>query len=183
MRQFLLLLACPLAIAAQGLPAGWEIEEMTNTVIGHAQRLAPLLEKAQPQWWIEQGAPAIYAEQYKSAVSEVGYTEQTAQELGSRPQRLAKALELYLRMQAMEATVTSIADVIERRQNEALAAEIRAVLSEAAPQRFRLREYLTELASTQEDQIEIMDGEAQRCRANLIEARPASAPKRPASKR
>ena len=66
---------------------------------------------------------------------------------------------------------------LRKYQNPALADLIESVAAEDRASEDRLKQYLLELASEKEQQIDVMDQEAQRCRA-ILSRQPAE-PARP----
>jgi len=168
-----LLLAC-LAAAAQsgGLRPEWDIRQSLAVLIADSKRLQPMLAEVNPREWMAKGAPEAYVAQWQALRDEIGYLERTATELARRPERLSLALETYLRLQAIESMMRSFTEGVRRYNNPAVADLLLGVMDENAASASRLREYLVELAANLEAELQILDKEAQRCRADLIN-RPA----------
>jgi len=166
-----------LALIAGGLPlAGqqpaelapeWEIRKSLAALVEETQRLKPLLEAIKPEQWSAQGAPAGYAEQLKSVLAAMDYLRVSADELAAQPDRLTKALETYFRMQSLEALLGSLSEGVRRYQNPALADLLNGAVNRGASSREMLRRYLVDLAAAKEEELKVMDAEAQRCRAGL----------------
>jgi hypothetical protein len=73
---------------------------------------------------------------------------------------------------------------VRRYQNPAVGDLMISVMAANSTNRDQLRQYITDLAETKEQEFQIVDKEAQRCRGNLVRqapARPAAAPKPPAA--
>ncbi len=158
-----------------GLSPEWETRKMLAALAAQAQRLPPLLEQVRPQEWVAHGAPETYVAQWKSTQTEVGYLVRTATTLSERPERLTLALETLFRMQALEAFLNSLAEGVRRYQNPALADLLQGLMGENAANRERLRQYVIDLAAVREQEFEVADHEAQRCRAFLLRQPPAPA--------
>ncbi|MSV36299.1 MAG: hypothetical protein EXQ47_11985 [Bryobacterales bacterium] len=167
---------------AQGVSAPWDTSKDIASLMEQAERLNPLLEQLTPQQWEAQGAPATYTTQWRLARSEVGYLMGAAQALRRQPEKLTLALEALFRLQAVEAQVNSLVDGVRRYQNPAVAELLVSVLGANATNRDQLRQYVSDLAQTKEQEFQIVDREAQRCRGSLVQppARPAAPKPAPA---
>ncbi|HEV2200911.1 MAG TPA: hypothetical protein VGR73_13905 [Bryobacteraceae bacterium] len=183
MRILHLLLLCPTLPAlavAQGVSAPWDISQTAKDLSAQAARLTPLLDQLTPEEWQAKGAPATYVEQRRNTRDEVGYLVGAADNLGKQPEKLTVALETYFRMQAVESQMASLIDGVRHYQNPAVGDLIVSVLAANSANRDQLRQYITDLAQTREQEFLIADKEAQRCRGVLTRqpaARPAAAPK------
>jgi hypothetical protein len=114
----------------------------------------------------------------------VGYVLRAADALGKQPEKLSLAFETYFRMQAVEAQINSLVEGVRRYQNPAVGDLMISVMAANSTNRDQLRQYITDLAETKEQEFRIVDQEAQRCRGILVRqapARPAAAPKPPAA--
>ncbi len=184
MKHFLPLLIIPLALPlsawAQGVSAPWDISQTLGSLAEGAQRLTPILEQLTPEKWEAKGAPATYTEQWRNARSEVGYLLGAAQSLRKQPEKLTLALETLFRLQAVESQVSSLVDGVRRYQNPAVGDLLVSVVAANSSNRDQLRQYVTDLAQTKEQEYQIVDKEAQRCRGTLM--RQPAAPKPPSSK-
>lgn len=186
MRRFALaltLLAClPLAAQTGGLPPEWETRKMLADLAAQAQRFKPILDQVNPQAWVAAGAPETYVTQLQSTRNEVDYLTTTTKALAERPEKLSLALEALFRMQAVESFLRSLGEGIRRYQNPALADLLNGLMSETVASRDRLRSYVVELAAIKEQDLVIMNQEAQRCRA-IISRQPAPPPAKSDPKR
>lgn len=178
----------PAVIALAGLPCAaqpagvapeWETRKNLQELAQQAQKLQPVLEQVKPQEWIERGAPEAYVAQLKSTRDEIGYLVITAEALAKQPDRLTLALETMFRLQAVESMLGSLAEGIRRYQNPALADLVQGVAGESNASRDKLRQYVVDLATTREQEFQVLSQEAQRCRSMLSRpgARQAPAPK------
>ncbi len=164
------LVMMPLAAFGQtaGLTTEWEIRNTLKDLVSNTERLVPMLDQINPQDWVSKGAPEAYLQQWKSLKAESGYLIQTTQSLAATPTKTTLTLQVYLRMVAMESMLESLTEGIRRYQNPALADLFQAMVTETNSGRARLRDYLVELVAAKEDELRIVDQEAQRCRSVLI---------------
>jgi uncharacterized membrane protein len=58
---------------------------------------------------------------------------------------------------------------VRKYQNPALASIMQSVIAENSTNRDRLRQYLQDLATQKEQEFEVADREAQRCRAAMLQ--------------
>ena len=185
--KYILPLLVPMALAvpaqAQGVSAPWDISQTLTSLAEQTQRLTPILDQLTPQQWEKKGAPAAYTSQWRNARNEVGYLLGAAQSLRKQPEKLTLALETLFRLQAVESQVNSLVDGVRRYQNPAVGDLLVSVVSANSANRDQLRQYVTDLAMTKEQEFQIVDSEAQRCRGTLSRqpaARPAPAAPKPA---
>ena len=166
----------PIAFAqSEGLPPEWEVRKNMESLAESAKRFRPILEEVKPEDWAAKGAPAGYQRQWKSVVDETGFLIHSSEELAKEPERLTLALETLFRMQAVDAMLASMDEGVRKYQNPALADLLRSTMSDAAAHVEKLRQYIVSLAAAKEDELKVMDQEAQRCRAELSR-RPAKEP-------
>jgi hypothetical protein len=178
----MLVAACLPALAqVGGLEPEWEARKMLANLAAEAQRFKPILDQVNPQEWIAAGAPETYVAQLNSTRNEVDYLVRTSKALAAQPEKLTLALEALFRMQALESFLRSLGEGVRRYQNPALADLLNGLMGETFASRERLREYVVELAAIKEQELAVMDKEAQRCRAALSRA-PAPAARRGESK-
>ena len=177
-----LMIVIPLALQpaarAQGISAPWDISQTLVSLAAQTQRLTPILEQLTPAQWEAKGAPPAYTSQWRNARSEVGYLLTAAQNLRKQPEKLTLALETLFRLQAVESQVNSLVDGVRRYQNPAVGDLLVSVVSANSTNRDQLRQYVTDLAATQEQEFRTVDQEAQRCRNSLMR----QGPERPAPK-
>jgi len=162
-----------------GVQAGWDVSQTLDALSAQASRLKPILDQLTPQQWISKGAPDTYVKQWKSSEDELGYLVDTAKNLEKQPERLTLALETYFRMQSLEMQLRSLADGVRTYQNPAVGDLLIGVLAENSSNRDKLRQYITDLALTKEQEFKVVDQEAQRCRGVLshTQSKPAPAKK------
>lgn len=184
MKYLLPLIFVSLTVRGQGVSAPWDISQTVTALAAQAERLKPVLEQLTPEQWQSKGAPATYVTQWRAAQDEVGYVLRAADALRKQPDKLSLAFETYFRMQAVEAQINSLVEGVRRYQNPAVGDLMISVMAANSTNRDQLRQYITDLAETKEQEFQIVDKEAQRCRGTLVRQappRPAAAPKPPAA--
>ena len=184
MKYLLPLVFLSLTVRAQGVSAPWDISQTVTALAAQAERLKPVLEQLTPEQWQSKGAPATYVTQWRAAQDEVGYVLRAADALSKQPEKLSLAFETYFRMQAVEAQINSLVEGVRRYQNPAVGDLMISVMAANSTNRDQLRQYITDLTETKEQEFKIADKEAQRCRGILVRQtppRPAAAPKPPAA--
>jgi hypothetical protein len=180
---FLLPLLLPLTARSQnttGVSNEWDISPTIDALSAQAKRLKPILDQLTPQQWVEKGAPDTYIQQWKRSQDELGYLVDSAKALALAPERLTLALDAYFRVQALEMRLNSLVDGVRNYQNPAIGDLLMGVLAENSSNRDKLRQYITDLAATKEQEFKIVDQEAQRCRGVLTHQ---TSPAKPATKK
>jgi len=150
--------------AAPSVPAPWDVSKSVSELAAQVAKLKPVLAQLTPQAWVEQGAPPAYVDQWQGARQELDYLEQTARALEKQPEKLTAALDLYFRLQAVEWRLQSLSEGARKYQSPAAAGQIAEAAGLHATKRDQLRDYITDLATQNEQQLAVMDREAQRCR-------------------
>jgi hypothetical protein len=167
--------------ASPGVPASWDVTKSVGELATQVAKLKPLVDQLTPRTWVEKGAPEAYVSQWQGAQQELGYLDQTARTLAQRPESLTAALDVYFRLQGVEWRLESLTDGARKYQNPAVGDQIAALLGASSTKRDQLRQYITDLATQNEQEFAVVEREAQRCRddQNRTAARPAApAPKR-----
>src|SRR5262245_54170238 len=167
----------PLCAGAQqaGIPTEWDVQKLVQSIASQSARVQPLVDQIRPKDWVAAGASDTYVQQWSSARSQAESLKISSDNLVREPARLTAALDTYFRLQNLEAVMTSLIDGVRKYQNPALADLLRGVLSESNSSRQQLRQYLVDLASIKEQEFQVMDQEAQRCREG-ISRQPTAAP-------
>jgi len=180
------LLVCALTLSAQtpapkqpnGLEADWEIAPVLQEMSAHAMRLVPVLEKIDPAPWVSRGASDTYAEQLQSCKEQARAIAVTAKALAANPEKLGASLELLFRIQALETMLISIEEGMRRYEMPAQAQQLISLEAENGANRDRFQRYIVNLAVEREQDLQVMDREAQRCRGILTQAPPRTARKK-----
>jgi len=177
----LLILACAAALHAQspavpkpraGLEADWDIAAVLQEISAHANRLSTLLDKFNAQEWVAKGASETYGEQLQSSKDQAKALAAGATALAANPERLSASLEVYFRIHSLESMLASVEEAIRRYQSPANAQALAMLQAENDSNRDRLQKYIVNLASEREQDLAVMDREAQRCRGILTQAPP-----------
>jgi hypothetical protein len=170
---FAVLLVSGVAAAQTGgLEPDWAVRKDLASLAENIQRIKPILEQVKPQNW--QGAPAAYVDQGKRVGAEIDYLITSTKLLAAQPTRITVALVAYFRMQSVDLMLRSYAEGIRKYQNPALAELLQGTLASAAADREKLRQYIMDLAAEKEQELRVMDEEAQRCRG-MLSRQPRSA--------
>jgi hypothetical protein len=148
---------------------------MLDALTAQSQRWKPLTPQIQPEGWVAKGASPTYVTQWKTAQNELNYFLGSVAALAKKPERMPLALDAYFRMQALDSTLGSVIEGIRKYQSPSLADQVQAALNENSVNRDRLRQYVQDLAVQKEQEFQVADREAQRCRGMLL--RQPSAPK------
>jgi hypothetical protein len=167
-----LLLCASIAFGQSAPPSGvsseWDIRKLLDSLNLEAQHLKPIIDQVKPESWAAKGASGTYVTQWKAAQAELRYLLSSSEALSRQPEKLTSALDTYFRMQAMESTVGSVVEGVRKYQNPALANLMESALGENNANRDRLRQYVQDLAAQKEQELQVADREAQRCRDTLV---------------
>jgi len=162
--------AAPAPPAAQpGVASEWDARKMIEALGTQAQHLKPIIDQVQPDEWQSKGASATYVAQWNTAQAQLRYLIASADSFSKQPERLPLGLDAYFRMQAMDAALGSLVEGVRKYQNPALASLMQSVIAENSANRDRLRQYLQDLATQKEQEFQVADREAQRCRAAMLQ--------------
>jgi hypothetical protein len=171
MRILCLLVLAAGSLAAQapsgGVNSEWDIRTMLSSLDARARQLAPMLDQLKPADWVKSGAPQAYVGQWTAAKNELSYLLGATQILAKNPEQLPVAIDTLFRMQALDSTLGSVIEGTRKYQNPAIADLVQAIANENDQNRDRLKQYVLDLASEKEHELQVMDAEAQRCRASL----------------
>jgi len=154
---------------ASGVDSEWDIRKLLDALSHQAAHLKPIIDQVQPADWQSKGASETYVAQWNTAQAQLKYMIASADAFARQPERLPLGLDAYFRMQAMESTLGSLIEGVRNYQNPALASIMQSVISENSTNRGRLRQYLQDLATQKEQEFQVADREAQRCRAALLQ--------------
>ena len=162
----------------KGLTTDWDIGAVLKEMSDHATRLLPVIDQIDPSGWILKGAPETYVAQWKSAKAQTKAFADAALVLRHRPDRLSADLEAFFRLQGLENSLASLAEGTRKYQNPALANQLIGQMAENGANRVRFQQYIVELAASREQEFQVMDHEAQRCRDIILRQPPAAPPAR-----
>ena len=165
---FLVAAALPAAAQSTGVSTEWDVRKLLVNLAQQTQHLQSVLDQIKPDTWVANGAPQTYVTQWNTAHAELKYLLGSTDALAKQPEKLTAALDAYFRMQAMGTTLGSVIEGIRKYQNPAVADLLQAVVNENSANRDRLRQYVQDLATQKEQEFQVADREAQRCRAMLL---------------
>jgi hypothetical protein len=158
---------------AAGLEPAWDIAVVLQEIGAHAERLLPVLNQLDAHAWVAQGASETFVDQLESSRQQALAVAGEAKALARNPEKLSGGLQLFFRMESLETTVASLQEGARKYQATSQAAQaLAAVYAEGGANRDRFRSYIVNLAAEREHQFEVMDREAQRCRATLMATPP-----------
>ncbi len=160
--------------AQSGVESEWDLQKLLAALSAGTRRMKPIMDQCNPQTWRDTEAARSYSPQWKGAQNELQYLTLTAEKLARDPERLPVALETFFRLQSLETSVSSLIEGIRKYQNPAVADLLQGALVENQNNHERLKQYLTELAQTKEDEFKVMDKEAQRCRGVMSKQPPSA---------
>ena len=170
----------PLVAHAQAsVSAPWDIKETASALGQTVLRLRPILEQLNPAEWVANGAPDAYVSQWRNSKLDVDAIASATDALQKQPEKLTVALNVYFKMQVMDARLLSLNEGVRKYQNPAVAELIVGLAAENSDNREKLRMYIADLAEQKEAELGVADREAQRCRT-VLNRQPA--PAKPAAK-
>jgi len=169
------------ASAPPGLEAEWDIAPVLREIAMHAGRLLPALDRIDASAWVEQGASETYAEQLQMCKDQARLLADAARELARNPEQLASSIDLFIRLQSLDVMLLSLQESIRKYQTPAAAQALAALAAQDSASRERFQRYIVNLASAREQELTVMDREAQRCRG-LVTA-PSAAASKPVRKK
>ena len=145
----------------------WEIAPVLEEIGAFGGRLTTALERLDVKSWVQKGASETYLAQWQTCREQAGAVTSGARLLARNPEKLSAGMELLFRMQVLNIMVGSLAEGTRRYQTLADADQLSALAGEIGPDRERFERYLVGLAEGLEQQLSVMDREAQRCRGIL----------------
>jgi len=157
------------APSRNGVDSEWDIRKLLDALSQQAEHLKPIIDQVQPDDWQSKGASVTYVAQWNTVQAQLKYLLASTDAFSRQPERLPLGLDAYFRMQSVESALGSLAEGVRKYQNPALASIMQSVVAENSSNRDRLRQYLQDLASQKEQEFQVADREAQRCRAALLQ--------------
>ena len=180
----LILWSCAAALYGQAQPAhqqpaglepDWDISVILQEMSAHAGRLLPVLDQIDVKAWFEKGASETYAAQLQSSKDQAKAFADGARDLARNPEKLSASLELLFRVQGLETMLGSLEEGVRKYQDPAVAQKLASLEAENGGNRDRFQKYIVNLAAEREQQFQVMDREAQRCRG-ILTTQPAATP-------
>jgi hypothetical protein len=151
-----------------GLESDWDIAAVLQAIGAHAAKVLPALDRADPQSWAAKGAPGAYAAQLQSSKQQAQALADGAKALAGNPEALSAELQVLFREQGLETLLGSVAEAMRKYQSADAAQQLTALAAESGADRDRLQQYVVNLAAQREKEYQVMDQEAQRCRALIL---------------
>jgi hypothetical protein len=155
-----------------GLEPAWDIAVILQEIGADAARLLPALDKVDANAWVAKGASDTYVEQLESSKQQAKALADGANALARNPEKLSSSLELFFRMEGLGMMLGSLEDGLRKYQGAQAAQALTGLYAEGGANRERFRSYIVNLAAEREQQFEVMDREAQRCRGTLVAPTP-----------
>jgi hypothetical protein len=170
----------PSAVLPQpaGLETDWDIAPTLEQINAYAKRLAPELDKLDPQVWASKGASETYLRQLQSSKEQARALAEQSKSLMRYPEKLSVTLEVLFRIQGLDSMLSSLVEGARRYQSPGEASALEALAVQDGASRDRLQEYVANLAAEREHELEVMDREAQRCRG-LVSQTPSKSVRKP----
>ena len=151
-----------------GVSTEWDLRQLLDALATQTQHLKSVIGQVKTEEMIANGAPSTYITQWSSAQTDLKYLLGSVETLAKQPERMPFALDSLFRMQSMETTLGSVFEGMRKYQNPALADLLQAVVNENSANRDRLKQYVRDLAVQKEQEYQVADKEAQRCRGALL---------------
>ena len=158
----------PAKAPAGGLEPAWDVAVVLQEIAANSERLLPELDRIDARNWVGKGAPDTYAEQLESSRQQARALADGAKALARNPEKLSLSLELFFRIEGLDVMLGSLEPAIRKYQGPQVAQSVASVYAEGGVNRERFRRYIVNLAAEREQQFDVMDREAQRCRATLM---------------
>ena len=135
-------------------------------------RLLPVLDKVDAKAWVASGASDTYVAQLQSSKEQAKAVAAEAKALAANPERLSASLEVAV----SDSGAGEYAGLAGRGDPEVSGRGGRTgaarVVAQGGANRDRLQRYIVNLAAEREQDLQVMDREAQRCRGILTQAPP-----------
>ena len=150
-----------------GVSPVWDVRQDMTALAAQIRQLQPMVNNIKPETWISQGAPSAYVKQLASLQSGMQYLLGSCEKLAKEPERLTAALDVYFRIQYVETLIDSIREGVRKYQSPDLAEILNGLMTASSNNKEKLRVHIVDLASLREQEMSVMDQEAQRCRGML----------------
>ena len=165
------LLAIPALAQQASILTEYDAVQLFNTVADQTQKLSPMIEQINTPEWVAKGAAPTYTQLRDGALAQNKAIVGAMHELTQHPAKLSECLAALFRIQSMEMELISLDPGLRKYQNPALADLISSILAEGNRNRDRFRQYVVDLTGNKEQQFEVADKEAQRCRESISKGR------------
>ena len=149
----------------------YDATQLINAVAEQTHKLAPMIEQIKTDEWVAKGAAPTYTELAHGALAQNQAIVTAMRELAQHPTKLSECLTALFRIQSMEMELISLDPGLRKYQNAALADLISSILAEGHRNRDRFQQYVVDLTAHKEQQFDVADKEAQRCRESISKGR------------
>ena len=184
-------LACWFVVPAQQQTAGAdrapslppdpaEVAAIAGAISQRADHLKPMFEEVHAADWVANGAPEAYVSQWSSLQTQNQAIEADMTAIAQHPEAMADVMKALFRVHRFDSDLDGLIKAVRRYQNPALADLIESVAAGDQSGVDKLQQYVLDLATEKERQLDVEDKEAQRCRSMLAGQPPArpTAPKK-----
>ncbi len=181
----LFLAICTLSFGQQVTVTGYteqDVIAILNGITQHLARLEPMLDQVRVKTWLEKGAPETYGIQYDTVQKQIKVLQTDLTALCQHTDNLQEGMKQLFRVQSFHRSLRSVMEGLRNYQNPAMADLIAAIAAEDQTYQDRLQYYLIQLATDKDAQFQLVDKEAQRCRAQLAR-QPSPCPAPPVKKK
>ncbi len=165
------------AVNISGVQTPWDVRTIITGLIKENSEFEPVLTAIHPENWVSKGASPVYIQQLQLAERQTRDVVFTSQKFAQHTDQLSVALDEYFRLEALDVTARSLEEGLGRYGDRAAADKLSALLAHNFGAREQLRDYLSNLAVSEEQNFKIADQEAQRCRG-IISREPATKTKK-----
>jgi hypothetical protein len=155
-----------------GVQTPWDARTIITGLINDNEHFAPVLDGIHPANWVSKGASPVYTQQLQQAQQQVHDVVNTAKLLSVKTDQLSLALDLYFRLEALDSTARSLEEGVRRYADRFSGDKLAQLIAHNFTAREQFRDYLANLAASQEQSFKVADEEAQRCRG-MISREPA----------
>jgi hypothetical protein len=159
-----------------GVQTPWDARTILNHLIQENEAFAPVLSSIRTQEWVSKGASPVYTQQLQLAQRQVNDVVIVSKQLAQNTDRLSLALDDYFRLEALDVTSRSLEEGVRRYGDRATADKLSAMIAHNFGAREQFRDYIANLAVSEEQNFRVADEEAQRCRGMI--SRESTPPKK-----
>jgi len=157
----------PAANAPEGVASEWDVKAKMAAMASDVSRIEDLLARVRPNEWIAKGSPDAYLQQLQSSKTSMQLLIAATEKLAKQPEKLSAALDALFRMDSMDLFLQSLKEGVRKYQGPSLADDIARFMADNSRHRDMLRQHSIELAAARENEISVINAEAQRCRTEL----------------
>jgi hypothetical protein len=163
------------APALKGIDTPWDVRKILDELTADNEKLRSVLATLNPHdWYSKKGAPTAYMQQLQMGQRQLNDVVISAKLLSQKTESLPLALDNYFRLEALEVTARSLGEGASRYGDRRAADQLNTLIAHSFTTRERFRDYIQDLAKSQEQNFRVADEEAQRCRG-VISRQPSPA--------